>query len=442
MRILFCGKWPPIQGGVCRESYEFVLSALSDNAVVTVVSNASAVEENFKMTDFHPEDVVKTELVDFPKQFKLINVSDISPLSHIPSGKIHLSQLMGSLDAQIKLQRPDVIVGSYLEPYGIAAMIVGRLNRLPTFVRHAGSDLGRLATFPELRDAYTLGLADRDLIKLLTYKRDETSVLLEKLGVEPDQMIYLDKRPFHFTSYHLPGLLDIDSLLHAADTWLCNLLLPNELVQKIRKINSKNYVQKGPVVGVFGKAHTEKGTFDLAQALKTLAEREENFTFLPMCTGHPHSLQTFFSIIANSAALAERTFVLPPVALWHVPSYIDRCDILAFLENHFSIGFHSPSVPWEVIHQGKPLLIAGEQYRNMNSKNAQLVDGKNCVLVEDPHDTKQMIDALSKLFNSDRLRSLSYGARNLKKIHSSRTSQIQSQAFHPMYAALKANIGT
>lgn len=441
MKILFCGKWPPIQGGVSRESYEFVLSALSDGASVRVVSNAATVEGNFRMTMFHPQDLPKTHLLNFNEQFTLINIENVSPLSHIPAGKMHLSQCMGALDAQIKVQRPDVIVGSYLEPYGIAAMMVGRLNKLPTFIRHAGSDLGRLAIVSDLRNAYALGLADPDLIKILTYKHSQTSLLLEHLGAAPEQLIYLDKRPFDVPPYHLPGLLDVDKLLCAANAWLSDLPIPADLINKIRKINSKPYFQNGPVIGVFGKVHKEKGSFDLAEALCVLAERKEKFTFLPMCTGHPKSLQTFFSIMANSAALSEQTFVLPPIALWHIPAYIERCDILAFLENNFSINFHSPSVPWEVIKQSRPLLISGEQYVSMNSNNAQLVAGKNCILVEDPNNRAQMLDALEVALNGEKLRSLLHGARCLKKIHLSRVPRSQQQPLHPMYSVVKAEIG-
>jgi hypothetical protein len=49
MRILFCGKWPPIQGGACRESYEFVVACLQQEHSVTVITNASCVEPGFQV---------------------------------------------------------------------------------------------------------------------------------------------------------------------------------------------------------------------------------------------------------------------------------------------------------------------------------------------------------------------------------------------------------
>ena len=437
LKILFCGKWPPIQGGVCRESYEFVLSALADGAHVTVVTNANAVETNFRMTLFHPEDQSWLHLHQFHDRFKLINVPAVAPTSHIPGATPFLSSCLGAVDLVVRREQPDAIVGSYFEPYGLAAALVGRIHSLPTFVRHAGSDLGRLAAVAELQNAYRLAFTSNRLLKLLTYDSPRTNELLQQLGIANEQMIFLNPRSFDIPRYHHDGLMDVSQVLTKASGWLANLGLPGELLNSVLELNGKPFAATAPIIGIFGKSGTQKGTYDLARALAQLAVDGVEFSFLPMCSGQVGALAELYRIITECPSLAERTHILPPVALWHVPTYIRLCSLIAFLENRFSVDFHSPGVPWQVIAEGIPFLLSGEQFTRIEVQ-AQLVRNRNCLVVDDPRQPDQLQSTLRT--GLERLGSLTHGASNLRKVFSARDRLLRRDAHHPMYAAVKAEL--
>ena len=439
MKIVFCGKWPPIQGGVCRESYEFALSALQDGAQVTVVTNADSVEQNFRMNFFSEEDDRRQKLVQYGDKFKLRTVSNYPKTAYIPGAIPYLSLLLGGLHEEVRKNRPDVIVGSYFEPYGVAAAIVGKAHGIPVFVRHAGSDIGRLANCEELHSTYSEVLGDGATI--LTVDSSRTKQILKDLKIRDEHLHFLDPQPYQLDDYHLDGMMDINAALRASENWFRGLHIEKWVIDQVCELNRKVFEKKDPVIGIFGKAGESKGTFDLAEGLRRQALKGTEFTFLPMCSGQPQALQRLYELILSSTQLSARIWrdnqPLPDSALAHATSPVralhgDVEDAVAFLENRFSVDIHSPAVPWQIIDQSALLLLSGEQYATIKTA-AQLVDGKNTAVIGDPRNPDDVDTGLdASLSNANLLQ----GARNLKKILNSRLAGFQRRPHHPMYAAI------
>ena len=428
--ILFCGKWPPIQGGVSRESYEFVVSALEHGHRVRVVTNADDVDATFRMR-FAEGDLARVRLAAFGKSMKLRNTERVRYGSYIPWASPFLSSLLGSLLDEVSAEAPDVILGSYLEPYGIAAALAGQLTDTPVLIRHAGSDIGRLAKVPSLKMAYRRVLSG--VRSILTVPSGGASAALDDLGVPEDRRYILRGDPFNFEGFSDAASLDIEGLLSVSksngeSSSASEAALP---------ASNRPFEPDGLVIGIYGKAGPSKGTVELAEGLGVLAQEGIPFTFLAMSTGWPSHLEMLQRVGKANDELARRTWFLPSVPTWRVPEFLARCDIVAFLENNFSIEFHGPRVPLEVIAARRVLMLSTDQHQRL-SFNRALVDGKNVLLVDLAKRSSDITARLREvLVQREKFERLRGGAVTLPKLLGLSIESRAQKLKHPMLSAVE-----
>ncbi|MGY2116845.1 glycosyltransferase [Nocardia gipuzkoensis] len=101
-----------------------------------------------------------------------------------PPGRPAVSQLSSLALAVADASPPDVILGSFMEPYCVAAYLVSKAVGAPLVTTHAGSDLGRLM---RARDSqFLFHRIFRDSTAVLTTPRH--SVYLNLMGISPKKL--------------------------------------------------------------------------------------------------------------------------------------------------------------------------------------------------------------------------------------------------------------
>lgn len=373
MRVLFFGKWPPIQGGVARESYLFVRALAARGHSVIVLTNASAAPEGLRAAPLPGDDAH----CFYGAQDPAIEIRDVyseatrESIWHIPYATPFLSLLIGEGLIAARETGPDVVVGSYLEPYGLAASIVARACGTPLVLRHAGSDIARLAEQPALRQAYSLCTS---ATAILSTRSEATTALLRRIGFAEEQIVRMRPGSFPFSRYGDMGRYDLEAHRAIAAT------TPSyDGMSGIPALNTDPAA--GPVVATYGKIGRQKGTFALLNALDDAQRRGQRFRLRMIAAGSRPMLAALRDRLRSSPGLAARTEVLPPIMPWNVPGFLAECDLVAFLEHDFSVAIHGPSIPEEIIASGAVPIIANEQVRRRPYADA-LVCGTNAIRID------------------------------------------------------------
>jgi glycosyltransferase involved in cell wall biosynthesis len=392
MRLVVIGKCPPVQGGVARLTYATCLELARRGHEVHLVTNADEVEPFYRQL-FLPGDA---EFADGGHQpgFHRHPISPMGKLGFTPESPAYGSRLLGKALEVARSASADFLVGWYFQPYGIVAAQAAQACCIPYAILHAGSDLSQLARHPDLRQAFAWMASSATAV--FTVDRDDTRKALEELGVpgkkcrvptghRPLQQAYPFSAPFHVDEVHK----------HSAQH-LLSYPLDRRLLERVCELNEKPFSRHVPTVGLYGKVGTERGSYDLLQALADLAGRGVQFSFLALAAGWPQGLERFFTLVLESPHLAAQTWIFPPVAHWRIPGFLETCDIACYFERGFDIAYHFSSVPLEVLSCGVCLLCSKEMaskylYRHL------LVHEANCVLVEDPRNVKALAGCLEQV---------------------------------------------
>jgi hypothetical protein len=142
MRILIVGKMPPIQGGVSASTFWTARDLVTRGHTVHLVSNADEVEPGFRQLLLE-DDHAFMKSVGAGLHVHMTTSTDGH--SHTPWSNPYSSKLFGLSTRTIEEFGCDLVFGWYFEPYALVAATVARIFNKPAIVRHAGSDLGRLA---------------------------------------------------------------------------------------------------------------------------------------------------------------------------------------------------------------------------------------------------------------------------------------------------------
>jgi glycosyltransferase involved in cell wall biosynthesis len=159
---------------------------------------------------------------------------------------------------------------------------------------------------------------------------------------------------------------------------------------------------EAPTIGAYGKVGETKGTYDLLAALGKLAEEGRRFNVLWMAAGSHGRLEPFFEGIRRLRDRHPQVTVLPPLAPWRVPQFLARCHMTCVLERRFPVKIHAPRLPREVLAAGSALVISREVAAKQTFA-ANLVHGKNCMIVEDPSEIEPLRQALADLLDAPEL---------------------------------------
>lgn len=333
------------------------------------------------------------------ENLKVHYTSPINKDCYIPFANPFSTKLFGLASSVIEENRPDLIIGWYYEPFGFVASILSKLYNIPCLLRHAGSDLGRLSKHTDLQQAYKLMLKQAEFI--LTSKASQTINELVSLGVSKEKLIYL--KGFRFPDYFnkKAEAFDITTISNYAENWFTNLLIEPTIKQKIIAANKKQFDPSKPTLGIFGKVGVTKGSYDLLNVLSELSNENLDFNFIAVSSGNYPTLTKYFNTILSDEKLISKTFFLPVLPNWKIPNLLSTLDIAFFLERDFSIEFHSPKVPVEILSSGKCLVVSN-QIVDKNPYSESFVDNKNCIIV-DPKDKQTFADKLRPLIADKKL---------------------------------------
>ena len=81
---------------------------------------------------------------------------------------------------------------------------------------------------------------------------------------------------------------------------------------------------------------------------------------------------------------------------WRIGESIRSCHLGLFLENRFSIGFHTPGVPYEYWASGRPIVISREIVEKSHIK-PYVIEGSNSFIVESsPIDPDELAEVIIK----------------------------------------------
>ena len=365
MRICVIGKYPPIQGGISAQNYWMCRWLAERGHHVDVVTNADEVEDTYRIhLDKEDERWLAPRFRDGAVTVWRTEAPSAA-YRHIPAGNPVVTKLASLALDVIDAHRVDVVVGFYLEPYAVAAHLAAMSSGCPVVIRHAGSDVARLLTVPQLQRCYAQILRTADVVCARPAARSRFVALgVSESHIVPDPGFLVPREHFH------PGVvpLAVDALL-------------------LRR--GERAIQPGaPTIGLYGKMGTAKGTFDLLESLARLKREGVRFTLLAATHGSPEDDNRFERAIARGD-LHDAVRRLPFLPHWRIPSFLRACSVVCVLERGFPIASHAPGTPIEVLACATPLVMSAEIARKQ-SFAPRVIHGVNALVVRDPTDHDEL----------------------------------------------------
>ncbi len=408
MKVCIVGKYPPIEGGVSASTYWTARVLAEQGHQVHVVTNAEEIEPEFRMW-MDEEDRKRCEGSFEGEGFVRVNYApQIEAGAYIPWANPFVTKLAGMVTEVVRRERCKLIYAYYFEPYGMAAHLASAWTGVPYVIQHAGTDLGRLMQIQ------ALGVAYRELLLAATAvitSSNQHAQRFQEIGVAPDRIVFMRNNSVPTDCFNPEVVpLDVNKVIAEAEGFVQAYHLPRETKEAIVAMNAKSLCPETPTIGIYGKVGETKGSFDLVKALARIKSMC-SFNFLAIIGGRPGVVKSFVGCIQESD-LADRTWLLPFVPHWRVPSFIRRCSLVCFLERDFPITFHAPKIAREVLACGVCLVCSGEIV-NKQAHSAEFISGKNLVIVEDPKKTDGLGDSLLQLL-LDENRRLAIGCEGHK----------------------------
>lgn len=350
MKILFLGKFPPIEGGVSSQAYWLTHGLAKRGHAIHVVTDARGVEENFRV-QMNPDDWERCEADYGSGAVKVHWIDEFGPeQSHIPSNDPVVTKLTSVALTLTATHDFDAIVSYYLEPYGVAGHLIAAETNLPHIVKTAGSDVGRLWRQPHLKPLYDRVFAAAAAIITATSVQEE---LIESgIGATricPSTAMVVPTELFSPGGPSLQGLENLRPDL--------------------------NYF------GLYGKISPKKGVFALLEAVAKVAHHGLPAGALLMVQGTDEGERMLTDKIRD-LGIGDRVVRVPFQPHWRVPEFIRRCFAVCSLEQDFPITLHRPLVAREILACGG-CLIASTEILGKLPVPERLVDGFNCVAIED-----------------------------------------------------------
>ena len=367
------GKYPPIEGGVSATTYWLARGLAERGHEIHIVTNADEVEDRFRIRLDAGDSTMLQPQFGNGGFVRVHHIESFDPIAmaHIPEANPYFTRLASLATDVVRRYGCDAILASYLEPYGMAGWFAAQRSDRPLLIRHAASDIDRLARAPDLGPAYKEIL--RDATAVLTFPR-----LVRRfagMGVHPSRIVEAP-RYRHDSRFFRPRGATLD--MGAATV---------------------------PTFGVYGKVGVTKGTFDLIAALGRLAGDGRSFRFAAMVGDDPGAAMR---TALEEAGIAERTLILPFLPNWRVPEFIRGCTAVCFLERGFRVAIHGPMVAREVLECGTCLVVSKEIADKQWDRD-QLADGVHLLVVTDPRDTDELTECLRSVVD-DPHRSRQIGA--------------------------------
>jgi glycosyltransferase involved in cell wall biosynthesis len=376
MRICIIGKYPPIEGGVSTETYWCARGLATRGHQVVVVTNADEVDHPWRISltaaDYESEEY-QGRFGDFGGSVRVTSttLSEVAVSFHIPFSNPSVTRLAAMATDVVRSEKCDVIYASYLEPYAVAAHLASGWTGVPYVVKHAGSDLAKLAQSPGLRTTYfeVLKSAKRIVSSIETLSRFLPSDVYEN-RVAPIAISGIPTEYFH------PGARPLNIQEFTSNDTGCLSTTPLE--------------PNWPVLGIYGKLGERKGSFDLLHAIAQLAA--DHFPVHLIAMAHGRQEDRFRRLI-EELDLARYVRIFPFLPNWRIPGFIRRCTAIACLEEMFEIALHTSVIPLEVVACGTCLVVSEEVARKQPFRS-RIRNGQNIVIVSTPKDHASLAASL------------------------------------------------
>ncbi len=384
MKICLLSKYPPIEGGVSVRNYWMARGLAARGHQVFVVTNASEVEDAFRMhLTEADEPLIQPEFEASGGFVRLVQMPATTlKYRYIPWANPFVSRLASLACRAVREYGCEAIYSYYFEPYGVAAQLASLWTGVPYIIKHAGSDLGRLMELPDLRTTYEEILKGAGLI--VTDPRHEEP--FAALGVNPDR-IFTDLVFSLPTDLFHPGApaMDVAGVLQSLGSSHPSAGRPTPW-------RTDEPDPSIPSIGIYGKVGDIKGSYDLLNALSRLRSKGLEFNLLAMTHGWDKREDLFHRTLEEQG-LTKNTWILPFLPPWRVPGFIRRCTAVCFLERNFPIAGHAPGIPQEILACGTCLIVSLEIAKRPMYRH-RLADGVNALVVRDPRDAEELATAL------------------------------------------------
>ena len=357
MRILIIGKYPPIEGGTMSATYWLARGLGEAGATVTVVTNADRVEEKYRIPlnlkdhatqhNYMPENV-------------LVRSLEKEPPAHIPFSESFVSRLANLGLRAVAERGADVVYAHYLEPYGVAALMVKQFTGIPFAIRHAGSDIYRLLRSEDLSLVLGRTLQNADLLFMSSSLRR----LTRRLRIPRYKVAPIVRRA-------LPPQFSPEGEKFA---------FPSEW-QRPKGV---------PLIVYFGKTARNKGIMEMLEVIATM---KQDVRLLMVTNGN--MLEQVKKRVAEDEQLQKRVWFSDFVAPWVVPQILRSADVLMQLENKFPIPIHTPTQPHEGVACGVPLLLSEEMAAKLERIYPRIRE--QATVIPDPTDVPVLSQKLEEL---------------------------------------------
>jgi glycosyltransferase involved in cell wall biosynthesis len=407
-KVVVFGKIPPIEGGVSARTLDFIRALSESSNSVTVVTNSRDVPSSYGI-GLLPEDEVylnnKLASVD------IIDIGGRQVPFHIPMSQGYETRLIGA--GWKACSEADLIIGWYLQPYGVCAAISAKLLNKPCVLMHAGSDIGRIALAPEFGAAYKAVFEQAKIIS--TSKRSRN---LLKASFAESQIIEAAQGyslPSYFNAKRRTKAVSESVLKRRAQRNLTLWGLSKADTLSLTAAWERNAVETSFHMGVYGKIGEKKGHFDLLSAIEVLGRRGINIRLTIITGGAERAIQRLTKTVLNSATLSERVRIVPFVPPWEIPHFIDLCDAIAFLERDFPIAIHGPQVPMEVMRRGTPLICSHEIIKKQFFRDS-LKAWTNYIPAGDPRQIDALASTIERATKLPNLKDVGVNGRGLMKV--------------------------
>jgi len=290
MRICVIGKFPPIEGGVCTQTYWSAHGLAKNGHDVHVVTNAKEAVAPHRM-HMRPQDWDRCGAVYGAGS---VTVHWTDPVdrsqSHIPMNSPFVSKL-ATIAARAHVEQPfDVIFSHYLEPYGVAGYLAAQMTGVPHVVRMAGSDAGRLWQHPQFELLYDHVLRSAELV-VAAGPVAERAI---RRGVASDRIAPAGRFAVPEDVFTPEGpKLDIRALRTLA-----------EVDPELRDLVWGDFSADRSYFGVYGKLGETKGSFALLAAMNRLVQAGLDIGLVVLAHEGPSVQKSFRS---RGAELASPT---------------------------------------------------------------------------------------------------------------------------------------
>lgn len=381
MRVCIIGKYPPIQGGVSMRTFWSAQDLAARGHEVHVVTNAKEVRAPYRMY-MEDEDWRRAEFHPGPGSLRVHWTDPVDRSQrYIPMASPFVSKL-ASLAARAHEIAPfDVILSYYLEPYAVAGHLAAEMTGAPLVVQMAGSDAGKLWDHPQLGPLYDHIM--RGAARVIA--GGSVTEHAVAVGVAPWRIRSIGPAPVPEMLFS-PDCPALDAVALAA-----RAAADPQFADQVRGALPSG----APYFGVYGKLGDKKGSFELLRAMAKLAERGHEVGLLVMAHGLS-KIENRFRAEVERLGLSDRVLQIPFLPHWRVPAFLSGCLAVCCLEQDFPITIHAPIVAREVLAAGKCLVGSREMIGKLPQPE-RLIDGYNCVVIEDAADSDLLTDRLGRI---------------------------------------------